>query len=34
MMAGAVFTVLPVLARYAALQGYYIQGIMLGSIKD
>lgn len=34
MMAGAVFTVLAVIARYAALQGYYIQGIMLGSIKE
>ena len=34
MMAGAVFTVLPVIALYAALPGFYIiEGIMLDSIK-
>ena len=33
MMAGAVVTVLPVLFVFLALQKYYIQGIMMGSIK-
>ena len=33
MMAGAVVTVLPVLALFIALQRYYIQGLLLGSVK-
>jgi multiple sugar transport system permease protein len=33
MMAGAVVTVLPMLALFLALQRYYIEGIMLGSVK-
>jgi multiple sugar transport system permease protein len=33
MMAGAVVTVLPVLIVFLALQRYYIQGIMMGSLK-
>jgi multiple sugar transport system permease protein len=33
MMAGAVITVLPVLALFLLLQRYYIQGLLLGSIK-
>ncbi len=33
MMAGAVLTVLPVIVLYAFLQRYYIEGIMVGSIK-
>jgi len=33
MMAGAVITVLPVLALFLALQRYYIQGLLLGSVK-
>ncbi len=33
MMAGAVLTVAPVLAVFLVLQRYYIQGIMLGSVK-
>lgn len=33
MMAGAVVTVLPVVIVFLALQRYYIQGIMLGSVK-
>ncbi|HEX9895661.1 MAG TPA: carbohydrate ABC transporter permease [Gemmatimonadales bacterium] len=33
MMAGAVVTVLPVLLVFLALQRYYIQGIMQGSVK-
>ncbi len=33
MMAGAVVTVLPVLVVFLALQRYYIQGIMMGSLK-
>jgi multiple sugar transport system permease protein len=33
MLAGAVVTVLPVMVVFAALQRYYIEGIMLGSVK-
>lgn len=33
MMAGAVITVLPVLALFVALQRYYMQGLLMGSIK-
>jgi multiple sugar transport system permease protein len=33
MMAGAVVTVLPVMVVFLALQRYYIQGIMMGSVK-
>jgi multiple sugar transport system permease protein len=33
MMAGSVLTVLPVLALFFALQRYYIEGVMMGSIK-
>ncbi len=33
MMAGSVLTVLPVIVLYALLQRYYIQGILLGSVK-
>lgn len=33
MMAGAVITVLPVLLLFFALQRYYIQGLLLGSVK-
>lgn len=33
MMAGAVITVAPVLALFLALQRYYLQGVMLGSVK-
>ena len=33
MLAGAVITVLPVMIVFAALQRYYLEGIMLGSIK-
>ena len=33
MMAGSVLTVLPVLVLFLALQRYYIQGIMMGSVK-
>jgi multiple sugar transport system permease protein len=33
MMAGAVVTVLPVLAVFIALQRYYIAGLMAGSVK-
>lgn len=33
MMAGAVMTVLPVMLLFIALQRYYIQGIMVGSVK-
>ena len=34
MMAGSVLTVLPVLVLFAALQKYYISGIMAGSVKE
>ena len=34
MMAGAVITVLPVLALFLALQRYYMQGLMMGSVKQ
>ena len=33
MMAGAVITVVPVLALFLALQRYYMQGLLLGSVK-
>jgi multiple sugar transport system permease protein len=33
MMAGAVVTVLPVMAVFLVLQRYYIQGVMAGSVK-
>ena len=33
MMAGAVVTVLPVLLLFLALQRYYMQGLLLGSVK-
>ena len=33
MMAGAVITVVPVLALFLALQRYYIRGLLLGSVK-
>ena len=33
MMAGAVLTVLPVLVLFLVLQRYYIQGLLLGSVK-
>ena len=33
MMAGSVLTVLPVLVLFLALQRYYIEGIMMGSVK-
>ncbi|RZA32247.1 MAG: carbohydrate ABC transporter permease, partial [Lysobacteraceae bacterium] len=33
MMAGAVVTVLPVLALFLVLQRYYLQGLLLGSVK-
>ncbi|MDD3609898.1 MAG: carbohydrate ABC transporter permease [Halothiobacillaceae bacterium] len=34
MMAGAVLTVLPVMLLFLALQRYYIQGVMMGSVKE
>jgi multiple sugar transport system permease protein len=34
MMAGAVLTVLPVLVLFLALQRYYIEGLVLGSVKE
>jgi multiple sugar transport system permease protein len=34
MMAGSVMTVLPVLVMFAAVQKYYIAGIMAGSVKE
>ena len=33
MMAGAVLTVLPVMVAFVAMQRYYIEGIMMGSVK-
>jgi multiple sugar transport system permease protein len=33
MMAGSVVTVLPVLLLFLALQKYYIEGLLLGSVK-
>ena len=33
MMASAVVTVIPVLLLFIALQRYYIQGLLLGSVK-
>jgi multiple sugar transport system permease protein len=33
MMAGAVLTVLPVLAIFLALQRYYVEGVTAGSVK-
>lgn len=34
MMAGAVLTVLPVVALFLALQKYYIEGLVLGGVKE
>jgi len=34
MMAGSVLTVLPVLVLFMALQRYYIEGIMMGGVKE
>ena len=34
MMAGAVVTVLPVLLLFLALQRYYMQGLLMGSVKS
>jgi multiple sugar transport system permease protein len=34
MMAGAVLTVLPVILLFLALQRYYIEGLVLGSVKE
>ncbi len=34
MMAGAVITVLPVLVLFLALQRYYMQGLLMGSVKQ
>ena len=34
MMAGAVVTVLPVLVLFVALQRYYLQGLLMGSVKS
>jgi multiple sugar transport system permease protein len=34
MMAGAVLTVAPVLVLFMALQKYYIDGIMIGGVKE
>ena len=33
MMAGAVVTILPVLIVFVALQRYYVQGLLAGSVK-
>jgi multiple sugar transport system permease protein len=33
MMAGAVLTILPVLAVFLALQRYYLSGLVSGSVK-
>ena len=34
MMAGAVLTVLPIIVMFLALQRYYIEGIVSGSVKE
>jgi multiple sugar transport system permease protein len=34
MMAGSVITIIPVLVVFLVLQKYYIQGILLGGIKE
>jgi multiple sugar transport system permease protein len=34
MMAGSVLTILPVLLVFLVLQRYYMQGLMLGSVKE
>jgi len=34
MMAGAVVTVLPVLLLFLAVQRHYIEGILMGSVKE
>jgi multiple sugar transport system permease protein len=33
MMAGAVLTILPVLMVFLALQRYYMEGLLVGSVK-
>jgi multiple sugar transport system permease protein len=33
MMAGSVITVLPVLVLFLVLQRYYLQGLLMGSVK-
>jgi multiple sugar transport system permease protein len=33
MMAGSVVTVLPVLVLFLGLQRYYMQGLLMGSVK-
>jgi multiple sugar transport system permease protein len=33
MMAGSVVTIVPVLLLFLALQRYYLQGLLLGSVK-
>jgi len=33
MMAGSVVTIVPVLVLFIVLQRYYIQGLLLGSVK-
>jgi multiple sugar transport system permease protein len=33
MMAGSVITVLPVLLLFLAMQRYYLEGLLLGSVK-
>jgi multiple sugar transport system permease protein len=33
MMAGSVVTIIPVIIVFLALQKYYINGIMMGSVK-
>jgi multiple sugar transport system permease protein len=33
MMAGSVLTTLPVILVFLVLQRYYVQGLMLGSVK-
>jgi len=33
-MAGAVVTILPILLLFLALQKYYIQGILMGGLKE